>query len=75
MFTCSGGGVGLASGGDLVGRWGIVQGRLRLTLAAADAEIWGGWWVGVGAWAKGRCKVAHSRAAELKPLGRTLMEV
>jgi hypothetical protein len=26
----------------------------RLTLAAADAEIWGGWWVGVGAWGKGR---------------------
>jgi hypothetical protein len=41
----------------------------RLTLAAADAEIWGGWWVGVGAWGKGRSQVAHSRAAELKPLG------
>jgi hypothetical protein len=42
MFTCSAGGVGLASGGDLVGRWGTVRRRLCLTLAAADAEIWGG---------------------------------
>jgi hypothetical protein len=42
MFICSGGRVGLASGGDLVGQWGNVQGRLCLTLAAADAKIWGG---------------------------------
>jgi hypothetical protein len=69
MVTCSGGGVGFASGGDLVGWWGNVRSRLRLTLAAADAEIWGGWRVGAGAWGKGRCKGCASRAAELKPLG------
>jgi hypothetical protein len=42
MITCSGGGVGTASGGDLAGEWGNVRSRLCLTLAAADAEIWGG---------------------------------
>jgi hypothetical protein len=54
MVTCSEGGVAFASGGDLVGQWGNVRSRLGLTLAAADAEIWGGWRVVVGAWGKGR---------------------
>jgi hypothetical protein len=48
MITCSGGEVGPVSGGDLAGEWGNVRSRLCLTLAAADAEIWGGWRVVVG---------------------------
>jgi hypothetical protein len=32
----------------------VEESLVRLTLAAADAKIWGGWWVGVGAWGKGR---------------------
>jgi hypothetical protein len=39
---CSVGEFDLASGGDLAGEWGNVRSRLCLTLAAADAEIWGG---------------------------------
>jgi hypothetical protein len=50
-------------------------GGCGLTLAAADAKIWGGWRVGVGAWGKGRCKLAPSRAAELKLLGRLMVQL
>jgi hypothetical protein len=43
-------GVKVPSGAEL----DVEESLVRLTLAAADAEIWGGWWVVVGAWAKCR---------------------